>query len=384
MQLLWRGALIIVVLLVSGLQGSAQDVGSGGIGGRPAYPQSGNLRSESIFVHTIDTGSSASDGIKVINNSTEDKTILVYATDSVRSSGGAFACAQQVDRLVDVGSWVTLDKAEVVLKPLSSEVVDFTISVPDTADAGEHNGCIVVQEAIAASEVESGSGIGLNFRTALRVAVLVPGALDRNDLAKQLEIVDFSADVQSEHIVLTPRIENQGVVSVDTEITTRIESAFGGALTEAGGEFPVLRTETGEWNFTHDRPFWGGLYRATVQASYDENPDNFLGEGEPSVRVISHPSIWIFVMPSIGALLIELLATGLGFGSIILLLLARRRRKQAAKDWIDHTLKKSTSLQAIAKSRDVHWKTIAKVNKLKPPYHLEAGQTVRIPPKKKK
>jgi hypothetical protein len=66
----------------------------GGFGGRPAYPQASNPRTESIFIHIIEPGEEKKDAVRVINNTQETKILSIYATDSTPSTGGAFACKQ--------------------------------------------------------------------------------------------------------------------------------------------------------------------------------------------------------------------------------------------------------------------------------------------------
>lgn len=87
---------------------SAQAVEYGGFGGRPAYPRADNPRTESIFIHTLEPGAVQEEGVLVVNNTAEPKTLLVYATDSTPSTGGAFACKQFSEPKVDVGAWITL------------------------------------------------------------------------------------------------------------------------------------------------------------------------------------------------------------------------------------------------------------------------------------
>jgi LysM repeat protein len=42
-------------------------------------------------------------------------------------------------------------------------------------------------------------------------------------------------------------------------------------------------------------------------------------------------------------------------------------------------VEKGDTLQGVAKDFDASWKTIAKLNKLKAPYHIEVGQKLKIP-----
>lgn len=373
--------LLLTTIILSGLflgTLAAQNANSGGIGGRPAFPREDNPRSESIFVHTLDAGESITDGINVINNTEESRDIAVYSTDSVNSSGGAFACAQLVDPKVDVGSWITLDKNLVTLEPSSSEVVEFNITVPENADVGEHSGCIVTQED--KPEGISDQGIGLSFRSAIRVAILVPsGLFGRVDIVKDLEIIDFKTEITDDKLVLTPFIENLGNVSVDTSITTTISHFYGAERTETSGTFPVLRSQTGEWNLEHERPYWGGFYKAGVSATYDKNVENFLGDSNPDTETINYDSVWIFVTPQPVAIAVYALAA-ITFLYLVYRLYRRRRAKRnVKKNWSNHKVKMGEDIKSLAKLHGISWKVLAKANNLKPPFTLAAGSTLRVP-----
>lgn len=355
---------------------AAQDTGGGGVGGRPAYPREDNPRSSSIFIHTLNPSESAKDGVNIINNSEEIKTVRVYATDSVNSSGGAFACAQEVDDKLDVGAWINLKSNRITLDTTASEIVPFNITVPANADVGEHNGCIVVQEDKADPSTEQ--GVGLSFRTAIRVAILVPG-----DVVKDISLVGFTADVSSNKVTLTPQIENKGNVSVDTDISTTLSYLWGQTVSEVGGRFPVLRGQVSEWNFDHDWPFWGGWYKTGVSAAYDDNPDNFIGNTEEPNKFINYPGQYVFIRPHPIALAIELAGLLLIIYGGTRFAAWRKYRKAYKTTWKSYKVKSGATIKDLAKISGISWRLIAKANKLKPPYTLEAGQSIKLPPRKK-
>jgi hypothetical protein len=314
---------------------------------------------------------SAEDGVNVINNSNQRKTLKIYATDSVDSSGGAFACAQEVDAKTDVGSWITLEKGQVVLGSTENEIVDFSISVPSGADVGEHNGCIVVQAADQNPAAEQ--GIGLSFRTAIRVAVLVPG-----EITKSLSIIGFNSSLSPGKVVLTPRIENLGNVSVDADITTTLSYPWGTQASSVGGRYPVLRGQVGEWNFDHKPPFWGGWYRAEISSSYDENPANFIGDDNPTLKHLNYPSHLLFVKPHPLALALEIAVLALLAVGVYML---RRRlgHVKAVKSWVSYKIRPGDDIKSIAKAHGVSWKKLARTNRLKPPYSLGDRTALKVP-----
>lgn len=159
----------------SGLFGAIASATSD-IGGTPARPRDGNERSKSIFLHEIKPGQSKTDTVKVFNNSDKRQEVQVYAVDAQISSGGAFACKQKAEDVKEAGKWIKLERERVSLAPYTTQEVDFTIRVPEGVDVGEHNACIAIQ-GLGEESVSSQGGINLSFRSAIRVAVTVPGEI---------------------------------------------------------------------------------------------------------------------------------------------------------------------------------------------------------------
>lgn len=350
-----------------------------GVGGRPAYPRPDNPRTDSIFVHTIEPGESVAEGVRVINNTTEKKTLLVYSADYTPSSDGGFACKQFVEEKKEVGSWITLAKDEVTLEPYTNELVPFTIDVPEDAAVGEHDGCILVQEKKAErGDSENKVGINLSFRTGLRVAVTVPG-----EIKKELEIVGFDILPSDQGaILLNPRLRNIGSVSVDADVQVLTKYFFGKTYAENGGTYAVLRNDVSNFNFKLEKPYWGGLYSSTFTTEYNNDTTLELGQvGEKNVT-LTGPTVWFFVAPDSQALGIEVGIITFLFILILIVFISKKRKKWMRKNWVSYTVKKGDDIKSVSKNHHVSWKILAKANKLSAPYILEEGQKIQVPPAK--
>ncbi|MDP3004419.1 MAG: LysM peptidoglycan-binding domain-containing protein [Candidatus Azambacteria bacterium] len=349
----------------------------GGFGGRPAYPRADNPRTESIFVHTLEPGDVQEEGVLTVNNSAERKTMLVYSTDSTPSTGGAFACAQASVEKKDVGAWITLEKSEVTLDPGTSELVPFTINVPQNASVGEHNGCIVMQEK--KEKAQAGSGASLSFRTGLRVAITIPGELER-----KLEIAGFTVTKKDDgSFLLHPLVKNLGNVSIDADAQVITRYFFGLTHLTHGGQYPILRGDTSDWNFELKKPFWGGWYRSSFVVEYDENPEAGVGvkSGKELTR-LEGPSVWFWSFPMPAALAIEIvILLALAFGGF-LFWLSQKRKRWIKENWVEYAVKSGEDIKSLAERFDVSWKLLAKTNKLKPPYAFKTGEKIKVPPTK--
>jgi hypothetical protein len=374
-------AAFAAIALFAGTVSPAFAVENNGIGGRPANPRAENPRSESIFIYNLKAGDTAKDGIRVLNNSSAEKTILVYATDSEYASGGAFTCAQMVDLKKDVGNWITLEKSEVTLKPYTNEVVPFTITAVGTADVGEHNGCIVVEEKPAATEMTNQNSINISLRSGLRVAVTIPG-----DIKRGAEIAGFSVTDDNDGMVrFHPKMTNTGNVSLDTNIDIFTKYFFGRDYQKHGGKFPLMAGQTGEWNFEMARPFWGGWYRTQFSASYDDGAAAGIGVASgDEFKSLKSKELWYFVMPSLYAMIIEIAVLLIIVLFIFLTIVHLRRNAWINKHWSAYAVKSGDDIHKLADRYSVSWKLIAKVNKIKPPYTLKSGAKLRVPPVHKK
>lgn len=363
--------LVAGTVLSFGFSVPVQAVEQGGLGGRPAHPRKDNPRSQSIFVHKLQPGEQVSDAVEVINGTTETKRVLVYAVDSQVSSGGAFACAQAADKPLAVGTWVSLDKQEVTLAPAGKQVVSFTVKVPKGASPGEHNGCIVLQDTKQQRAPDS-NGIVLSMRSAIRLAVTVPG-----DIRKGLDFTGLGAQPKDDKkLLLSTTLRNSGNVSLDAQLDIKLTYIFGASATTANGSFPVLSGSEARFNFEGSRPFWGGWYRLQAAALYNNNLDSSVGEGNPNAR--TKRSAWVFIAPqpaaaaAEGGLLVALTVT------VIWLVRRRLSHRDVLRGRAKHTVAAGEDLHTVARRYNMSWKLLVRVNKLKPPYQLKTGQVLIV------
>jgi hypothetical protein len=374
MKINQRFVVLLSLMFVFVSVSSVAAIEYGGFGGRPAYPRPDNPRTESIFIHTLEPGSVKDDGLLVINNSEEKKTVIIYAADYTPSTGGSFACKQFDEAKTDVGSWIVLEKTEVTLEPQTKELVPFKITVPENADTGEHNGCILIQEK--KEKVEGGSGANLAVRTGLRVAITIPGEIVRN-----IEITSFEIENKDGIFVLKPSIKNNGNVSVDTNIKLITNYFFGSKLIQHGGQYPVLRGETSSWNFEIKQPFWGGWYRSTLIAEYDASTNAEVGANtnNPLVKIETKP-IRFFSYPTPAGLATEIFILLTIAFIIYSVIISQKRNKWIKDNWVKHEIKSEDNINSLANQFKVSWKLLVKVNKLKPPYILKKGEKISVPP----
>jgi LysM repeat protein len=369
-----RVLVLSVFTLVFGFS-FVQAVEYGGIGGRPAYPREDNPRTESIFIHILNPGDSQKEGIRIVNNSAEEKTMLVYGVDSTPSTDGAFACKQLSQEKIGVGSWIKLDKTEISLKPSTNEIIPFTINIPKSAGVGEHNGCLIIQEKI--EKLDDQGGVSLSFRTGLRVAITIPGELER-----KLEMKGFTVTSKKDGgYIIEPKVKNLGNVSIDADVSVTTRYFFGLIYAENGGQYPILRNETSSWNFEIKKPFWGGWYRSAFTVDYDKNAEASVGvkSGKKSTR-LSGENVWFFSSPAPLALAIEIIIILLIISLLIVLDKTNKKNKWIKKNWVSYEVKQGDDIKSLADKFNVSWKLLIKINRLNAPYTLLSGDNIQVPP----
>jgi hypothetical protein len=211
----------------------------GQLGGKPTYYDPAVADSQSWFIYNLEPGKSKEDSLTVMNLSEESWTALVYAADSIKSSGGGFALRQLTEPKEAVGSWVrfypdskpdfsakifedkkTIDEVcrvskedlkdnyqleeeevtrlkewcqgkdlvEVEMESGEKKDLLFVITIPQDADVGEHTGGIFIQKKVVEENSQAdGSKVMLTTRVGVRIYETVPG-----EIIKKLDFSNFS------------------------------------------------------------------------------------------------------------------------------------------------------------------------------------------------
>lgn len=355
----------------------------GGFGGRPANPDPANPRTESIFIYNLNPGDTKEDGVLVVNNSKEKRTLLVYGVDGRVGSDGGFGCSQLLDVQKNVGTWIKMSKTEVVVEPGKNEIVPFKITVPKNASVGEQDGCMMVEEKKEEKPDSNKSGMQIGFRTGMRMVLTIPG-----EIIRKLEIMGFevsSAKNDTSNYTLRPLVKNSGNVSIDADIKVKTKNIFGVTIVEHGGQSAIMRDTTTDWNYKLKKPFWGGWYKAVLTVEYDANKEASVGvKSGKELTKLERPAIWFFVMPKTNGLIVQGLIVFVILFAGFLYWFYQERKKWIAKSWVDYEIKQGDDIKNLAKKFDVSWKLLASVNKIVAPYVLKKGEKIKVPPLEKK
>ena len=376
---------------------------TGGIGGRVANPDLSSPRYKSLFIYTLEPGQTKQDQLLVVNPTEETETINISTVDGVATNTGDYTCKMEAEALTGSGSWVTLSRDKVTVPAKSEVKVDFTVTVPERADVGEHNGCLTLR--IDGDEPkDTGGGIFVRTRQAIRMVVTIPGELKR-----QLAIEDFQIEQYTDSATKTGAngeaitapfytlsdmtrhraafqkfyltASNEGNVSADIDMRVKLTNMFGKEIANIGGEYPIVPGVKLTKDFTTElRPLFGGWYKAAPSIRFDKRLGAFGTQTDSAeYETITAATQTFFLWPTqLGWVII---------GTVLALLVIfirqttgrvkreHRLRRSAEK----YTVKKADTIQSLAKKSKVDWRDLAKLNDIEEPYSLEVGQKILLP-----
>lgn len=286
----------------------------------------GEMDDRISFRLTLDPGESVTEYAVVTNFSDETYTFDLMASDGVVTESGVFDILPPEVEPEDVGTWVEIqDTVEVAAG--GSEVVPFTITVPENATPGDHPGGIVASLSQAAAE-EGGPQVAFNTRVGARIHLRVSG-----EIIPTITFSDVSTSYETSlnpfgpgelHVSYT--VTNEGNVRLSSIQQAATSGPFGiptGAQTPSdrvlGSQEEILPGQSVRVETTLSGAWPTGQIATTLRAFQDPvRDDPSLGEIEPTVV---EETTWAMPWPQLAVLA---LLVGLVVWRVV-----RRRREKA-------------------------------------------------------
>lgn len=185
-------------------------ISSGGLG---IYPNQSewNLKddsSKSWFIYTLDPGEIKQSKVDIKNESDQSILLTIYPVDAVTTKDGSFAPQSEDSIKKNVGSWITLPITELSLKPHEIKTVDYTITVPQNVDIGDHMGAIIIQ-AKNTDKTKTGTSMQVINRLGARIYITIPG-----ERIEKLAIESFNSNTENGKIIFQLTLVNEGNVRI--------------------------------------------------------------------------------------------------------------------------------------------------------------------------
>jgi hypothetical protein len=182
------------------------------------------------FVFEQTAGGLIEGQVQVKNTSLETGTVRLYAVDAATGNTSGIVYGLGDDPKSQVGTWVKLAVEELTLASGESEMVPFTVAVPNDVRGGQHVGAIVAeavttqgQQSVQVTNDQAAFHVEVKGRSAIAVQVNVPGAV-----VSQIDVNGIEIGGQNGVQTLMLNLHNSG---------TEIEKPIGRIIiTDEAGE----------------------------------------------------------------------------------------------------------------------------------------------------
>ncbi|MER5882324.1 DUF916 domain-containing protein [Streptomyces sp. NPDC001941] len=197
------------------------------------YPAASQLGQRPYFYLAADPGGTLTDKVVLTNRTTGPLTFRLYGADAYNTArDGGFAVRSATERQRDVGAWTRPGLSRVTVPAGRSVTVPYTLTVPATAEPGDHVGALVaLDERVARTSGQVAVGVqkAVGARLYLRVSGPTVPALSVEDvtLRHSAPLVPGTGDSTA---VLSYTLYNRGNVTLDPKVALRAEGLFGRTL----------------------------------------------------------------------------------------------------------------------------------------------------------
>lgn len=325
------------------------------------------------LIFTLNPGESFAGEVTIENRSDNNLEVLVYATDGTKTNSGTFTAKSNTENQSNIGEWMKTPEEIIPLEAREKKQIPFEISIPSSITPGGYAGGISIEKLNEDTGARSaGAGAVTSTRVLLPVFIEIPGEKIREynwgqffHTFKKNDTFNFQFSNTGNTVLK---------VNGDILIKDRLSSQ---EYTVPLNDITLLQGDeiksTASWK---NPPFWG-FFEATANIELyelDVQTSDFSSFDKQS-RTITFSILPWQVQFGIPAIIVL----------IILFFVERKVRfTRLKKKSSEYTVKQGESLNSIAENYHVGWKTIARLNNIKPPYNVEAGQKILLPLQKKK
>jgi hypothetical protein len=389
-------SLLLACTLFASLLFSGAPAASAGFSIVPSNP------AERQFSLEIAPGEEKQASVVIENLSDGPITLRLYGADGTLSNQGTFALTTLSTTQQHIGKWVNFKEPTLKLEARQHKEIGFTVTVPTSATPGIYSGGIAAESggaqtvtAQAANATAQSGAISISSRIVVKIFVSVPGKKINN-----YEWTGFSYEspanggngngngktpLENKSAAPPPpngkpgtfklHYKNTGntVIVVDQEIgisgfpmqsdTIKMPSAT--LLQGSEIEIPA------KWE---NEPFFG-FYTAKASATFSEYDivSNTKKDSRTETREIS---VYVPLKANTTPGKIVLALLGLLLLVIIILAVTIIRKYLLKRRCSPYVVQTGDTITSIAEMCKINWKRLAKLNKLKAPYTIKAGQKI--------
>lgn len=234
------------------------------------------------FELSANPGDKITQSIRVDNLTADTLTLHADAKDFVPAGEEGQASTTDKRTNYSLSSWVSISSPVFDIPARGSKTIQFTISVPQSAEPGGHFGSVVFSTKPTPQQSVSGTAVGQEIGSLLLLKVA-------GQVTEKAEIASFSPTQdlwQHGPIGFELRIKNSGNVQLKPTGTITIDNLFGEKVASVPIDTKtILPDSTRKIAASWAGSSWPGWYTATVSVSYGSS-DQILTS---SVRFVIFP-----------------------------------------------------------------------------------------------
>ncbi|MFE3643079.1 WxL protein peptidoglycan domain-containing protein [Streptomyces sp. NPDC059169] len=197
-------------------------------------PTASALGHRPYYYLSADPGTTLTDRVTVSNKTAQPLAFRLYAADAYNTErDGGFAVRTQQERQRGVGAWAKPQRTRITVPAHASVTVPYTLTVPETAEPGDHPGALVALDERLAAGSRGNVAVGVQRAVGARVYLRVTGPTVP---ALSVEDVTYSSDrplvpgTGGSSAAIAYTLHNRGNVTLNPKVALRAEGLFGRTL----------------------------------------------------------------------------------------------------------------------------------------------------------
>lgn len=251
------------------------------------------------FDYVVEPGMRYDDHIAVRNLGEGELTVDLYAADAVNTATGGFDLLARDEASPSVGSWISVAEPKIVLKPRSTTVVPFRMTVPPDAEPGDHVGGLVAALTTTAQ-------VQVERRVGARLYVRVAGPITPNLRVDQPTAAyrGTANPAAPGEVDVTWTVVNDGNVRLTVRPSVRVEGLFGLGGTGWTGDTATELLPGGAITFTRTLTRMWPLGPLSVRGEAESVASAGQDLAGAVATVTAETTVWAVPWAALGALLL--------------------------------------------------------------------------------
>lgn len=320
------------------------------------------------FSFDLDPGESIETEFELVNLGDEPILLSVTPVDAKIDEFGNFTLVSVNNDQNYIGNWVEVTDEYVEVQPGERLDYPFTLTVPEDTLPGQYAGGLVATSVLPEALLSDDfTGFALTGQVGTRIYLNVNGEIIDSLVWDQFE---FGREYdKNQYLDFSFTNEGNSILDVTTLLTVNgVEQEH-----SLGVLFPGDSTEP---ELALPMPFFGDL---NVEANVTYQRSSAFSTEEAEIVTLDSRAVTKSFFP--WTLLLSVLG---GLAALLAVIFFFKWRSNKFKSTlVKYKVKKSEDIQTIAEAHKFSWKKLAKLNQIKAPYHLNTGDVILVPKKKK-